>query len=439
MIFLGSGKKTLVIADEGARLRGVVADSRQLHTATVFPAATPLENILEFGRKQGAGRLLFLTFADIRELEVKLTSALDADERLSAVEYAADLNSDPEQGERLAFMEKLPGHFSTGVLAATFPTTDIVEQKSLAGTKKLKYSGMIGLQMLMLASHLSSGESNGEAFLLLLGDSGFAAIPHHRQLLLRNLPFGTPPANKEEALEWEARLHRRLSGLKNRRVRLYSPGADGEFAARLKDIVGAESVEIAPWEEAVAAAIVLWLGRGDQLIIPALPAAKPKDPKASGTFIGLTIFGVAAFSMLYLGGHTFITLRAVQGDLSVKQAIEKQIKDEEAKLKKLEGELAAAREINRLLAHDEHVSANMLLVLNLLSRYKLEYTKITAIEERTTGIHISGETVWQPDLSRFFSHLEGELAERNLALFSDGISHRGDNKIEFRAHIAPGN
>ncbi len=431
------GGKAVIVADDGVGLAGIVADSKQVYATNRFPASATAETVLNFGRKQGAKQVLFLSVSEVRELDVKLGAGLDPEERRSAIEYAADSHSgEKETSERLSYLTEIASEFRSGVLVSAFDVEEVMGNAKLAAAHKLKFLGMADLKLLLMLEHFSDSARRAEAFLLLFEPLGFAAIPDRNRLTVRNLPFGLPE-QEGEGEEYVQKLRRRLSTLKNRAVRLCSPGGSSELVATLSETLETKDMEVEPWENTLGAAAVFYLGQGRKQMVAALPPPKPKDPKASGTVIGLTLFGAAVVMMCFIGVRNHLTLFRLERRLEMNLAIEKKVKEEEAKLKKIQDELASAQELNRMLLQKQRVSKDFLVVLNLLCRYKLEYTKIISIEEQNRGIALSGETVWQPDLSRFFSHFEKELTSRGLALFSDGIIDRKDNRIEFRSHVAP--
>lgn len=436
---IGRKRKTVIVADDGGGLRGIVADAKQVFAANRFPVAATVGTVLDFGKKQGAGRVLFLRVSDVRELDVKLGPALDGEERRSAIEYAAETRSD-DAGDagRISYMEGVLHDFRSGVLVSMFDAAEVAADAKAAAGRKLGFLGVTNFKQLLMSEHFSDSRRHHEGFLFLLGGHGFAAIPERNRLSVRNLPFGLPEPGGDEA-EYFQKLRRRLAAMKGRDVRLYSPEATPELAAKLAAALETDSVSVEPWENALNAAAAFFLEQGRRLIVPALPSPKPKDPKAPGTVIGLTVFGAAVFSICFLGVRNHITLTQLERRLAEGQAIEKKVKEEDGKLKKLQDELAAAQELNRMFVRKRHISPEFLTVLNLLSRYKLEYTKINSVEEQNRGVYLSGETAWQPDLSRFFTHFESELGKRKLALFSDGITDRKDGRIEFRSHVAPDN
>lgn len=425
----------LIVGDEGTALIGIVADGRQVHASNRFTPGSTVENILEFGRKQGAKQALWLKIADVREIEVKLGNDVDADERRSAIEYAAASHAGAQPGfERVAFLEGKLHDFRSGVLVSQFDAAEVLEAARLSAAYKMKFLGVSNFKQLLLAEHFSNEENHNESFLCLLGSHGFAATPERNRLTVRSLPFGIPVEAGRE--DWKQKLQRRLAGLKHRNVTLYAPGADPVLAEEIREATGAESVTPADWKDALERAAVFFGDAGRRLISPAIPPPKPKDPKAAGTFIGLALLGSVAFAMLYLWGQNYMGIRTLERRLAENKKIEDTVKAEEAKLKKIQDDITAAQEINRLFVRKKHISREYMLVMNLLSRYPLEYTRINRIEERNTGITIGGETVWQPDLSRFFSHFENELSKRDLTLFSDGLKNLDGGRIEFQSHVA---
>ena len=79
--------------------------------------------------------------------------------------------------------------------------------------------------------------------------------------------------------------------------------------------------------------------------------------------------------------------------------------------------------------------------MNLLARTPVQlkkYNRITSIEELANGIYFSGESIWQPDLSNFFTLIERELSKYSLTLISDGLSKEENGRIIFRAHVSAG-
>ncbi len=426
----------LIVGDEGTALIGIVADGRQVHASNRFAPGSTAETVLEFGRKQGAKQALWLKIADVREIEVKLGNDVDADERRSAIEYAAASNTGAQSGsERVAFLEGKLHDFRSGVLVSQFDAGEVLEAARLSAAYKMKFLGVSNFKQLLLAEHFSNEENHNESFLSLLGSHGFAATPERNRLTVRSLPFGIP-VEEAEREEWKQKLQRRLAGLKHRNVTLYAPGADLALADEIREATGAESVTPADWKNALERAAVFFGDAGRRLISPAIPPPKPKDPKAAGTFIGLALLGSVTFAMLYLLGQNCMGIRQLERRLAENKKIEDTVKAEEVRLKKIQDDITAAQEINRLFVQKKHISREYMLVMNLLSRYPLEYTRINRIEERNTGITIGGETVWQPDLSRFFSHFENELSKRDLTLFSDGLKNLDGGRIEFQSHVA---
>lgn len=430
-------QKTLIIADDGLGIWGIIADQTGVCTDHYFPSRTELKMILEFGKEQYADNVLYLQTADVRDVEVKLGADLSHDERKSAIEYAAASQMGDHSGsQRISYMDGMFHDFRSGILASYFDTEEIVNIDKLAKSMKMKFLGITNFKQLFLAHHFSDSDYHGDAFLFLLGSHGIAAIPERNKLLIRNLPFGIPESGNEE--EWKERIQRRLNTIfRNRRVCLYTPDPNLSLCSVLHEISEARMVEPMNWEESVAKGAIFYLQSGHHLIYPALPPPKEKDPKSSGTYIGLFFFLATLLSLGFLTGRNYYTKYVLQRDIEAGQKLIDTVKKEKDTLKNLEQKLVEQQEVFSVLKQKQRVSKNYLLVMNLLARYPLQYSRITAIEEKANGIFIEGESVWQPDLSQFFTHFERELSKYNLTLFSDGLSKEKDEKIIFRSHIAP--
>lgn len=427
--------KVLFVVDDGTGIRGVIADHSGVRTDHHFPVGTSLKKVLEFGRKQNASCVLCLQTADVRELEVKLSADLDEEERRSAIEYAAASDLGDHSGERrISYMDGMFHDFRSGILVSYFDAEEILAADELAKSMKMAFLGITNFKQFLLAQHFSHPEHHEDAFLFLQGNHGIAAIPDRNKLLIRNLPFGIPEAGMEG--DWKERVQRRLNTIfRNKRVAFYSSVKDESLCAMLQEISGAALIEPVDWEEAIGAGAVFFLNQGFELSHTALPPPKAKDPKAVGTWFGFIFLIVTLLSLGFLIGRNHYTKYVIEQEMAKNKEIAETIKTEEDALKGLEKQLAEQQQIFTVLKQQQRVSKDYLLVLNLLSRYPLKYTRITAITEKNTGIHIEGESVWQPDLSSFFKHFEQELSKYHLTLFSDGLTKEKDEKILFRSHI----
>lgn len=428
--------KTLIIAAEDDNFRGIVAESSGICTEHYFKSGTDLKKIMEFGKQQKASQVLLLETADVRELELKLGSDLSEEERRSAIAYAAASSLGDHSGtSRISYMDGMFHDFRSGILVSYFDTEEIISAAKIAKSMKMKFLGITNFKQLLLSLHFSEIEHHGDAFLFLLGSHGVAAVPERNRLVIRNLPFGIPEKGAET--EWLERVQRRLNTVFcNKRVCLYSPEADAEFSSMLQNACEAEIIEQMKWDEAVADGALFFLKSGHKLIHPALPPPKEKDPKASGTYLGLFFIAATLLSLGFLAARNAFTEYIFNRDIEAAQKLIDTVKQEKDTLKNLEKELLGQQEVFSVLKQKERVSKNYLLVLNLLSRYPLQYSRITSISEKNNGIHIEGESIYQVDLSRFFAHFENELSKYDLTLFSDGLSKEKDGRIIFRSHIA---
>lgn len=430
-------RKTLIIADDGGGFWGVIADSSGISTDHRFPANTDLKKILEFGKEQKAYFVLYLQSADVRELEVKLGRDLSSDERRTAIEYAAASSENDRDGSlRISYMDGMFHDFRSGILASYFDTENLLSIADAVKSMKMKFLGITNFKQLLLAQHFSDPEHHGDAFLFMLGNQGVAAIPERNRLLVRNLPFGLPGPGNEE--EWKERAQRRLNGIfRHKNVCFYTPEPAEHCCSILQEVSEADSVEPMDWAESLVCSTVFFLAGGHRLIHPALPPPGEKDPKAAGTFCGIFFLAATLLALGFLAGRNMVTGYILERDIASAQKLIDTVKQEKDALAGLEKELAGEVELFSVMQQKQRVSRNTLRVMNLLARYPLQYSRITAIEERANGIFLEGESVWQPDLSGFFTHFEGELSKYQLTLFSDGLSKEKDGRIRFRSHIAP--
>lgn len=132
-----------------------------------------------------------------------------------------------------------------------------------------------------------------------------------------------------------------------------------------------------------------------------------------------------------------MTKHILEKEIEKEKGVIDMVKRERDSLASLEKQLLNQQNIYFVMKRKHRVSPDFLLVVNLLGRYSLQYSRITSVTEKSTGIYMEGESVWQPDLSSFFTHFEGELSKYKLSLFSDGLSKDKDGRIIFRSHVAP--
>ncbi len=427
--------KTLVVAEDGVGIWGIVVNGNGTCAENCFSLDTPLKTILEFGKKQKVKEVLFLRISDVQEIDVKLGPDLDAEERHSAIEYAAAGNMGDTSGrQRVSYMDGMLHDFRSGILVSYFDLEDIANLAKIVKEEKLKFLGVTNFKQLFMSEHFFNIEHHDECFLFLLGSHGFMAIPDRNKLIVRNLPLGVPRSGDDA--EWRERMQRRLIVLKYKRVTLYSPSSSPELCAAIKDMTEANSVTCHDWKTGLIDGSEFFIKHGIELIKPALLPPKPKDPKAPGTVIGLTLIGMVVFAMGFLLIQNYTVYRKLDERYHYYKKIEKQVKDAEAEIKELDEELSSEQQIHQMLSKKERLSRRFLLIFNLLGRYPLKYTRINKIEESTNGILIDGETAWHPDLSRFFIHFEKELRRYNLALFSDGLTKEKNGQIIFHSRIS---
>lgn len=426
------GKRSLMVIDCQTNILAVVVSNNTIFVTQNFDSDVEVASIVQFGKKNGATGVVFMQLSDIRELDIKLSSDLDESERQSAIEYAAE-SAIGDDSLRVTYLDKVSNAFKNGIFASWVDTDEIKVFDKLAKANKLKFYGISNLRLAMLAQHFSNSENRHNVLLSLSEKQGFMAIPEQNKLIVRNLSFGTPDFDNIE--DWRLKAERRLGLLKGRRVTICSSNPTKEGLEEIKNIANPSAITEAEWSEVLSNTALFAFSGGKNSIKPAQLPPKAKDPKAAGTVIALIMLGMVTLSMGILLGKNIYTKIVLEQRLEEYTKIASSVSAEQSKLKSLESELALERELLQLFKSKHRVSKTFMAVANLLRRYPLQYSRITMIEERSTGIHIAGETLWQPDLSKFLSHFEEELKQYDLRLFPDGLSNDADGKIKFQAHI----
>ncbi len=429
--------KNLLLIYDGSHIIAQICDAQTIYGNTTFPLSKNLNEILSDAKAKGCSNLWVFKLADMREIEVKLGTTLDAEERASAIEYAARAHYG-EQAENLA-MNCLDGmfhDFHSGILISSFDLNEVTLFATAAQQNGLRFKGLVSLQQLLTATHFSSADSHNHAMLILFENQGFVASYDKSKLIVRNLPFGTPPEILDE--DWKEKIARRLALLKHKDVILYAQNEHEALSDYLISTVDANSIRFESINDGILNASLFLNQKGTQLIRPAHLPPKPKDPKAPGTYIALFMTGMTLVSMGFLGIQNHFTKETLTERLTQNEAMEKQVKNEEASLKRTEDATRSEQAIHEILIKSERVNKRLLFVVNLLERYHLQYTKINGISEENKGIVIDGETIWQPDLSGFFAHFSKELEKYKLSLFSEGLTLEKEGRITFKARISEG-
>lgn len=437
--FFKGKNTTLIIANDGINRWGFIINSKGVLAGNSFSLQTEFKDILKFGKSQGALSVLILNISEVRELEVKLSSSLDNDERRSAIEYAAASNLGDHSGSQcISYLDGMLHDFRSGILVSHFDLDEIVSLEKQVVEAKMIFLGVTNFKQVFLAEHFSDLAHHNDAFLFLLGNYGFVAIPERTKLSIRNLPFGVPPENEEEKTEWKEKLERRLVSLKGKSVTLYSPNTSDSLCYEIRRLIQAQSVEREGWEQSLSEAMIFALKQEQKLIHFALPPPKPKDPKRPGTILAILMVMTTLVSLLFLIGKNHWTKQILQQEIKANQEVISRVKEQEKKVEDLKKELALEQDLFQMMKKRQRLSQKYIVVVNLLSRYPLEYSRVTAIEEQAGGIFIEGESMWQPDLSNFFNHFSNELTKHKLGLFSDHLAKEKDGKIIFKSHVAEG-
>lgn len=431
--------KSLLLIYGGERIIAQICDTQTIYGNTTFPLKKDLNEILADAKAHGCNKVYIFKFAEIREIDVKLGGTLDSEERYAAIEYAARSHfGEQAQSLRINCLDGMFHDFHSGVLISTFENDEVNFFATAAERNNLQFKGIISIQQLLLASHYLNLETHDSAILNLFEKNGFVATYDKHKLLVRNLPFGTPPDGIFDT-EYEEKIARRLALLKHKDTILYAMHEQKAMADfMISPTLDVNTVRFIPIEDTLANAALSFLQKGHNIIHAAQRPSRIKDPKATGTFIALLMMGMTLLSMIFLSVQNHLTIQKINDRIAVNDALEKKVKLEEGKLKKIEDATLSEQTIHSILNQTERISKNIILVINLLERYNLRYTKIKKIIEDTRGITLEGETLWQPDLSNFFAHFSQELEKYHLLLFSEGLTLDKNGQMSFKASIRKG-
>ena len=438
--------KLLLVTDDGENLRADLADGGGLRPLEGLGSA--LDAVLNVGRKAGAAAVLFLRLPETPESEVRLESGMDAAAQKLAVENAALLaagGENPAPGAaRFSWLAALPtdaraadGGTRMDAQVTQFPGAVVDMLADAAKSAGLGFAGVANLKHWLLAGHFAAdGQEN--AFLFLHQNHGLLAARTDGRLMARYLPFGRPAAGEEN--EWRERARRRLTFLRGRRVSLYAAdaGALPELVAAAAEAAG---VDAGAWDgnahrRAAAAFLTARADDAPEFLVPAQVPPVERDAGAKGTLIGILLMVLAAAWVAGQGIRNTRTIKKITGGLAAAREDDRKVREAQTRHAAAVKDERQARTIYRLYTQRERLSPQFMTALNLLSRYRMLFSRVTDIREQADGFYFSGETVWQPDLSRFFTHFERVLDGKGMTLVSDNLEKKEERRLIFRAHAA---
>jgi len=433
------GKNELVIIYATEKIFAAIINGKEIMPRNDFSINCELEKILLWGHRQKATSAKVLMPSAVYEFKLDIGQNIEFEEQLSAVAYeTASLSGASSETIRPAILTGncLKG-YRHNIICSVFQLDTIKNVNHNCKRRSLRFNGIGGLQQALLVYHFSHAEHKDEILLFFRRDSAFAAIPEHGGIVFRNIPFGLP--DKGAKAQWQARVERRLSSLSGRRVQLYLEQECADFKNLLKKTANPETIS-----ECLLRDILPNLGNitGDAGISSTasfcLTGVPPriKDPREAGTVICLILIGVTSVILLFQILQLNITKNTLNEALERKTTAGNNIKSQKSQLASSKKQIKKLKTLCALLEKKKHLDRDFLVVLNLLARYRLKYTKIKAIKQENTGIVISGVTHWQPDLSKFFSHFEKQLTRKRLILLSEGLEKSTNGLLLFKCRIS---
>ncbi|QSH41211.1 hypothetical protein P0136_09220 [Lentisphaerota bacterium ZTH] len=429
---------------KGDRL-AVVFCGGQRHTAVAagkirtFDDEKALGASLKWSRENNCNQVVLVHNSDIYELKLANDNNNDIEDmnRAAALELAEIRGNGVEKCRAAMFFADSVGTYRHNVLAAGFSQVLLKEYNRQCKRQRLKYCGSVAFRQVLLNFHFDIPENQGSALLLLDDDNSFCAYIENRELKTRNIPVAVPVHFDEQ---WLNRFERRLAVLKGKKITFYASKSAEPAAEHLKKIITPESLSIVKIDEIlVQLADVLGkksAGKG-RSSIPALPPPREKDPREAGTVVCLILIFGSLTVLLFQYMQLSIAFNSLNKSISSKTSIKKTLDSHQTQLEELKKKLKKVHDLCKHLDGSNRVDKNYLVVLNLLSRYPLKYSRITSVTQQNNGIIICGETHWQPDLSRFLSHFEQELSERSLSLASEGLTKSSTGMLTYKCRIRP--
>lgn len=387
-------------------------------------------------KEHGNAPLLWVKNSDAVALTIPLPADADFNEIQAAIQYeAASLSNRMPEEIAVSYIrrEKLPCRNKED-LAAVFDLSDLENLMRECQKNKLKFNGCASLQQILLLYHFSEEMTRDSVLLYFSEDTAFTAQAHESGVgvTVRNLSFGTRGFASGD--QWTQRAQRRLGNLSEQNVTLYLDRKNQDFYQKIQSVFNPPALIMQSFEE-----IMPLLGKFDpRLLTAALPPPPKKDPRQFITRLGfLCLAGILAFTY-YTVDQATTEIAMLKTQIATSQAINKKIKTAQTRLANAEKEKKTLDETQSLLAKMEHINRELMVSINLLSRYNLQYTRINEMQHKDNAIFFSGETLRQEDLSRFIAHFEAELKKHGLTIASEGMAKADKKELTFRYKISGG-
>lgn len=434
------GKRELVLIYTSEKIYAVLRTPQGILARNEFLPELDLSDIFLWGKKQNATSVRILKLADVYDLEIDWAEDAEFEENVEALNYeVASLSGLNTEDIRPAMLAKNNiNDCKHGLFTSTFSLKDIKKTVQQSAHSKLQFQGIASLQQTLIVYHFSRDEYKNDVLLFFMRAGAFAAVLEHGKIMLRNMPFGMPDNSSTEK-QWETRAQRRLNSFAGRNIKLYLEQEHDGFKEKLKNVIGTENISECLISD-IFPDLVNVISSGEMNINCAFNLAgippRVKDPREAGTMICLLLIGITSVMLLFQFLQLKITENTLGESLKDKKNMQSTIESQEAQLDSIQKQLAKMKKLYEIIKSRKHINPNFITILNLLSRYPLKYTKIKTIQEQHNGTVITGETYWQPDLSKFFAHFEKQLTKRGLSLMPEGLKKIDEMRLSFKCRIS---
>ena len=433
-------KRKLILCMISRKIYAVLRNSQGVLARNDFPAETELKDILNWGKKQNADSFSVLGLSELYDLAIDWSDELEFEENIEALNYElASVSGQNSELIRPAIISKNSiQDCKHGVICSSFALESIkdIANKGVGG--KLAFKGIGSIQQALLINHFVYPERRDEILLFFMYGGAFAAFMENGKIILRNMPFGVPDGSISSE-QWKTRAERRLNSFKGRKICLYLEEDIEGFKEQLATVVDPEKISERSLSEVMPElSSIVFSGQANSMDFFSLAGIPPrvKDPREVGTMICLVLICGTIVLLLFQFLKLKISENALEDTLKQKKDMQQTIKTHEGQIEKSKEQLRKFQKLYRIIKSRKHIDPDFIKIINLLGRYKLKYTRINKIQEQNNGVVISGETYWQPDLSKFFAHFERQLSLREMSLMPEGLEKIDDTRLAFKCRIS---
>jgi hypothetical protein len=434
----GKNKNELAIIQTENKMFGIISNGQNIGVKTEFEANCDLTTVLNWGKDHTASKVRLLTEVEIHEISSALPEDAEHEEIQAAAAFdIASLTGANANTIRTSLIEAntLTG-ISHKLLGAGIPAALINNFEQKSKSCHIKSEGCGSLQQVLCLYHFCVKTYSDDVLLYFSSQSSFAIVPGGKNIYIKNMPFGVEKSVIQDEL-WQERLQRRLGKLNGKKIRIYTNEEIPGLEDIIKQAFSPEEICTLSIENILADLVKIVAGnQKEQNFNLAKPPPKEKDPRSTGTVICLLLIGATFVALMFQFLQLRITFSTLNKTIEHKSNIQSRKKLYDSQIDSFKEKARKLQVLCDMVENKRHVDPGFLQVLNLLGRYRLKYTKINFLQQRANGILIVGETCYQPDLSKFLTHFEQELASRKLTLFSEGLRKNADGKLTFKCRVS---